>query len=240
MEPGVDLRKYYENWAEIQNFEELPAYDQIAIRRRAEVLADLVVVPDGANILDVGCGEGIQMAVIETKRCLRRSHLIGIDIAFGRLQRSYQRVRAGMFGTASTYHLPFRGNRIDCIICAEVLEHLPRLDLGVQEMYRVLKSGGKLIISVPFEQKIGITVCIHCGKPTPAGGHLHSFDANRLRSILEEAGFIVERCRGIIYAVPFFAWLPYQWWKHAQVVLKLRYRRPKYLLAVAVKPFGSD
>lgn len=47
--------------------------------------------------------------------------------------------------------LPLRSNSVDCIVCTDVFEHIipssqPKI---ISEMYRVLKPGGKLLISYP-------------------------------------------------------------------------------------------
>jgi SAM-dependent methyltransferase len=46
--------------------------------------------------------------------------------------------------------MPFQSNTQDAIICLAVLEHVENPILAMQEMYRVLKPGGKLFIYVPF------------------------------------------------------------------------------------------
>lgn len=62
---------------------------------------------------------------------------------------------SGMYGTSpavygDAQHLPFQENSIDTISLLEVLEHLPSPYHCICEMYRVLKPGGCLILSVPF------------------------------------------------------------------------------------------
>lgn len=46
--------------------------------------------------------------------------------------------------------IPLRGQSVDCILCTEVLEHLPHPQLCVDEMYRILRDDGLLLTSVPF------------------------------------------------------------------------------------------
>lgn len=47
-------------------------------------------------------------------------------------------------------NLPFDNNSVEAIICIAVLEHVENPILAFSEMYRVLKPGGKLFVSVPF------------------------------------------------------------------------------------------
>ncbi|WP_127717871.1 class I SAM-dependent methyltransferase [Halobacteriovorax sp. HLS] len=51
---------------------------------------------------------------------------------------------------SSLEKLPFCDNSVDGIIINSVLEHVPNADLVVDEMFRVLKPGGRLFASVPF------------------------------------------------------------------------------------------
>jgi SAM-dependent methyltransferase len=46
--------------------------------------------------------------------------------------------------------LPFEDNKFDCIFCSEVFEHLFNLDQILPELNRVLKPGGKMLITCPF------------------------------------------------------------------------------------------
>ena len=51
---------------------------------------------------------------------------------------------------ASVEDLPFKDNNFDIILCLEVLEHVKVPEKAINEMRRVLKKNGKLIISIPF------------------------------------------------------------------------------------------
>ncbi len=46
---------------------------------------------------------------------------------------------------------PFDTDAIDWIFCSHVLEHIPELELCVDEIFRLLKPGGTAWIQVPFE-----------------------------------------------------------------------------------------
>ncbi len=50
----------------------------------------------------------------------------------------------------SAYELPFKDDSFDAVLCTETIEHLERPQQAIDEMYRVLKSGGKVILSTPF------------------------------------------------------------------------------------------
>lgn len=46
--------------------------------------------------------------------------------------------------------LPFEANSFDSIFCSEVLEHLMNADDVLADLYRVLKPGGKMLLTAPF------------------------------------------------------------------------------------------
>jgi SAM-dependent methyltransferase len=50
---------------------------------------------------------------------------------------------------ASAGQLPFASDSFDVVVCTQVLEYVPRPQEAVDEMRRVLKAGGSLLLSVP-------------------------------------------------------------------------------------------
>lgn len=51
---------------------------------------------------------------------------------------------------ADAHMLPFRTESVDSILCAEVLEHMVRPERGIDEMRRVLRPGGRLLLTTRF------------------------------------------------------------------------------------------
>jgi len=46
--------------------------------------------------------------------------------------------------------IPFKNGEFDTIILSDVLEHIPNPEMLLEEIYRVLSDGGKLLLNVPF------------------------------------------------------------------------------------------
>jgi len=55
---------------------------------------------------------------------------------------------------ADAYRLPFGDGAFDVVLCAEVIEHMHTPALAIEEMHRVLKHGGKLLLTTPFAYPI--------------------------------------------------------------------------------------
>ena len=74
--------------------------------------------------------------------------------------------------------MPFKRSFFDSILCTEVLEHVDAPDVAVKELYRVIKSGGRVIITAPFIYPV------HGGKVD-----YFRFSQAGLVSLLERHGF---------------------------------------------------
>ena len=68
----------------------------------------------------------------------------------------------------------FEENSVDTITCMEVLEHVDDLGRAIGELLRVARK--RIIITVPWEQKVTCHLCIYCSTYTPESGHLRRFD----------------------------------------------------------------
>lgn len=47
------------------------------------------------------------------------------------------------------HHLPFSDNTVEAVICYSVLEHIENPKRAIQEIHRVLRAGGRALVSVP-------------------------------------------------------------------------------------------
>lgn len=104
------------------------------------------------KVLDAGCGDGINGAVLKRLFAQRavNCEIVGCDYNPIRLSRAqsqeYERIVQ-----ADLLQLPFEDNEFDLILCSHVLEHIPQDKKGLNELKRVLKSNGLLILAVPNE-----------------------------------------------------------------------------------------
>jgi len=88
---------------------------------------------------------------------------------------------------------PFDDSSMDLVISVEVVEHLNNTQLleMLKEVYRVLKTGGYVIVTTPNKENLEAnkTVCPECGCIFHRWQHIRSWDMFSLRRKMEEMGF---------------------------------------------------
>lgn len=154
-------------------------------RRKQVELARLV---PGESVVDVGCGTGT-LAIAAARRVGASGTVHGIDPSASLLARARgkaTRARVSVdFRSGTGEALPFEDASIDVVLSTLVLHHLRHdaLRATVQEMRRVLKPGGRVLV-------VDIGGAQDAGRPTlhaPHGGHV-GFDLRELAPRFEPLG----------------------------------------------------
>jgi len=153
-------------------------------RIEAEHLISLGHVARGSCALEVGCGGGGLLRLLNTTG----ARAVGVDLLAVGLQLA--RRRAGQVDVVQAEggaELPFRAGALDAVVGQHVIEHLPNVDAAFREWRRVLRAGGRLALATP-----------NVRYPDPAHfldeDHDHIFSPQELRRAAESAGFLVEAC----------------------------------------------
>jgi len=116
-----------------------------------ERMLDLSRVTSGESVLDVGCGTGT-LAIAAKRRVGDAGTVDGVDASAEMVERARKkakRARSGaVFRMALAESLPFETGHFDVVLSTVMLHHLPRAvrAQAIQEMRRVLKPGGRLLI----------------------------------------------------------------------------------------------
>jgi ubiquinone/menaquinone biosynthesis C-methylase UbiE len=98
------------------------------------------------HILDAGCGAG-QFTEILLELADPDASIACFDLSLEMLRRGRKRLQSDRpMPAAAITRLPYRDAAFDCVICGWVLEHLPDPRLGLRDIARVLKPGGRVLI----------------------------------------------------------------------------------------------
>ena len=171
-----------------------------------------------AKILDVGCGEGRH--IFGSLQAFNQPYCIGYDQHIPSLNTCKEGLEffkeldkgGSIFMQGSVYKLPFADDSFDLIFCSEVLEHLDDYHLALNEIHRVLKTGGKFLPSVPSFWPEKICWTLSKGYQNMPGGHVRIFKKKQVISEITNHGFNYEsseRFHGLHSA---YWWLRCMFW----------------------------
>ncbi|CAG0978846.1 partial demethylmenaquinone methyltransferase / 2-methoxy-6-polyprenyl-1,4-benzoquinol methylase, partial [Anaerolineae bacterium] len=121
----------------------------MAFKKRVRTVFDWITPTDDKVILDCGCGRGFYLKMLRT---VSQCRLYGLELESEIALKGWNHVRdlPGITITqASIYAQPYADNSFDGVILSEVLEHIDDEQGGLREIYRVLKPGGVVAITVP-------------------------------------------------------------------------------------------
>jgi ubiquinone/menaquinone biosynthesis C-methylase UbiE len=105
------------------------------------------LIKNKMKILDAGCGSGNLLKLLEEKISLD-NNLYGLDYNknINQINLSFTRLIRG-----DLRNLPFKEEVFDIIFCLDVLEHIKEVNKAIDEVKRILKKEGYIIVCQPIE-----------------------------------------------------------------------------------------
>jgi phosphatidylethanolamine/phosphatidyl-N-methylethanolamine N-methyltransferase len=145
-------KKAYRVWA---NY-----YDKVYVRLLARAQREAVdaAVARGRDILEIGVGTGLTLPYFPADR-----RVVGVDLSEDMLKVANEKVRAGQLtavqglAVMDACRLGFADERFDAVTAQFVITLVPDPEQALDEMDRVLKPGGEIVISSRLVDSEGVS-----------------------------------------------------------------------------------
>jgi SAM-dependent methyltransferase len=137
-------------------------------------------------VLDVGCGSSRILGTLPEGS-------VGLDILSRKLR--YSRRFAVPLVHASGLQLPFPDASFGCVLSSQVIGHVPKDSPLIDELFRVLKPGGRLVMGTPDCSRwewIYLEKLYERIVPEAANGHAARYTRTELLDLLERKGLTHE------------------------------------------------
>lgn len=193
----MDYKEHYRLDAEVFDYFAPHHYTAIETRRNQATFY-FAGISAGQRILDIGSGRGW----FSLYAASQGARVTALDLS----ERNLQQIKAldgrieTMLDDAAEPTKP--QDKYDLIVALEVLEHLVDPAKAIANWKKLLKPGGRLLITVPYKEVIRYSLCIHCNQKTPFNAHLHSFDRPAMQSLLSGAGMKVISMKPFCHKLP--------------------------------------
>lgn len=109
------------------------------------------------KILDMGCGDGVLLYLLSEKLKNSNIELYGVDLSDIAVKTAINKFKQKgvknkfFFKVDNVYNTSFEDGMFDIVISSDVIEHLNESDTFLEEVKRLLKSRGFLIIGTPIK-----------------------------------------------------------------------------------------
>jgi len=144
------------------------------------------------RVLDVGCGAGALGKLLKEERGVEE--VCGVEFIEEAYERAGKVLDRVLLGNIEEMALPWDDGHFDCIICADVLEHLTDPSAVLAKLSRVLAPQGIIVISIPNARFFDVIRMLsygswtYCEQGIMDATHLRFFTRTDLRTMIENGG----------------------------------------------------
>jgi SAM-dependent methyltransferase len=183
----------------------ISGWSEAGLRQRVQLfqrVLDGLRLPSTGSALDVGCGGGTYVRLLAGLGY----RAVGVDYSAPSLRRALEADpgRKGRYAAGEAYGLPFRDAVFDLVVCIGVLQALAGPERGLDEMRRVLRPGGILVVEALNDRALPARVRQLGAAARGVPARVRSYDPADVCRWLNARGFTVVRRAGL--------WLPPRRW----------------------------
>ena len=171
------------------------AYDTTHFQRFTQAMEYVNLAP-GMRVLDVWSRTGnASRYLFETCPGIEYT---GLELSEGMIRLARQKYPQRSFAEGSLVALPFPGGYFDRVVSLETLEHVPVPAQFLRELRRVIKPGGRLVMSLPPAYAEWMTALVDGLKVNHGEGPHRFLPSKEVKLLLSQCGFRLLLHRGTV------------------------------------------
>jgi SAM-dependent methyltransferase len=192
--------------------------------------------PDRTKVLDIGCANGGIL-----RPFVHKHELHGVDLSETLVRLANEAGINTLRHDIESAPLPYPDKTFDAVFCGETIEHQVDTDWLVSEINRVLKPGGRLVLTFPnIRTLLSLGMMLFFDLPPMYAAryrapHYRDFTLRTIKIVLRTHGFEFEKALGSAFYLPrigeFGSWLAafLPSWAHTVVVVARKTRDSAYV-----------
>lgn len=171
------------------------------------------IVRPADRLIEMGCGQGLLLREIAHRGILPESNLYGMDQSSTAVSHVKKALPNANASTGDIYHLDYPKGFFDVCLLMETIEHLEDPRPALDQIFGVIKPGGRLLVSYPNFPRPDWRIFRFLAETLnrPHWVVLQPIDkiyrVSQVINLVQQSGFQFERGVGSGYGPPFF----YRW-----------------------------
>ena len=161
------------------------SFDGKYTQKFKRLLTDHIVLEENFNVLDVACGNGSLLALLNKQKAING---FGIDISDQMIKNAIKNNPGMRFCVAGCEAIPFEDNTMDIITVSAAYHHFPDVKTFAREAKRVLKAKGKIYIAEVHLNAFLRSVC-NPFLPLSKAGDVKFYSPNQIVDNFSRFGF---------------------------------------------------
>ena len=141
-----------------------------------------LALPQNPNILDIGSSTGTNLRLLAD---LGQTNIRGLDMSPEARDFCAEKGLAEVL-LGDIKDIPYEDNSVDLALATDVIEHIDEDDLALIEIYRILKPGGYLLLTVPAFQSLW-------GIQDDVSQHKRRYKKKWFNNLVKSSGFEIEK-----------------------------------------------
>ena len=140
-----------------------------------------------ANLIDIGCGPGGFLCAVQKR--FPDIQLNALDLSEEMVRETQDRLGPSAVAiVGDSEHMPLESERYEIVTCNMSIHHYPHAQDAVNEMYRILKPGGTLLLN-DMDCASPIRALANWAFPRLPGGDVRMYTRREISQMIQEAGF---------------------------------------------------